>query len=89
MEKKVPTTTASQSHARQKSFLEEMRARLIDIKRDHPDWYAFYEDEDPMTSDRSTLEQMLADAPTEYAQGLITGIMAFRQQIAILTDRSF
>ena len=76
-------------HARQVALLEGMRQKMLAIKDQDPQWFAKYEDSDPITAPRETLEMLLDEAPSDYACGLITGIMAFRQQLAIITDRSF
>lgn len=66
-----------------------LRQQLVTVKETFPDWYAEYEDCDPVTADSNTLQVLLASAPDRFVAGLIAGIMMFRQQLAILTGRSF
>ena len=59
------------------------------IKVEHPGWYAEFEDIDPFSADRAAVQHLLERAPSEFATGYLCGIMSFRQQLAILTDRAF
>lgn len=71
------------------TLLATLQKQMLAIKESHPEWYAEYEDRDPMTAPRADLEFLLENAPTEFAGGLIVGVMLFRQQMAILTARHF
>lgn len=71
------------------SVLLQLQKKMASIKESHPDWFADYEDRDPMVADRQTLALMLETAPTEFAQGLIVGIIMLRQQISIVTERPY
>lgn len=71
------------------SVLLQLQEKMASIKESHPDWFADYEDRDPMVADRQTLALMLETAPTEFAQGLIVGIIMLRQQISIVTERPY
>lgn len=63
----------------------EMRS----VREMHPEWFVFFEDNDPDTCDRATLERLIATAPTDYARGLCTGKLSLRIQLAIVTGRLF
>jgi len=71
------------------SVLLQLQEKMAAIKESHPDWFAEYEDRDPMVADREVLAHMLETAPTEFTQGLIVGIVMLRQQIAIVTERLY
>lgn len=71
------------------TVLLQLQKKMALIKDAHPDWFAEYEDRDPITADQETLSHLLDTAPTEFAQGLIVGIIVFRQQMSILTGRSY
>ena len=59
------------------------------LRRDHPEWWQDYEDFDPMTAARPVCEALLQNAPTEWARGMIVGIMLTRQSVANITGREF
>jgi hypothetical protein len=82
-------TTDAQVVGQQKALLEVMKDKMDMIKAEHPNWHAEFEDVDPFIADRAEVERLLQDAPTEFASGLITGIMVIRQQVAIVTGREF
>lgn len=69
--------------------IELLGANMAMVKHKFPDWYEQYEDVDPMIGDRATVEALLNDAPTDFARGLIAGILIFRQSLAIVTGREF
>jgi len=44
---------------------------------------------DPMMAPADVLQGLIDDAPCPWSQGWLSGIYAFRQQLAILTDHHF
>ncbi|HBJ86951.1 MAG TPA: hypothetical protein DDZ88_24450 [Verrucomicrobiales bacterium] len=71
------------------NLLATLQKQMLVVKEQYPDWYAEYEDRDPMTAARADLDFLLESAPTEFVAGLVVGVMLFRQQMAILTGRHF
>lgn len=71
------------------SVLLSLQEKMVSIKESDPEWFAEYEDRDPMVADRASLKMLLDTAPNEFAQGLIVGVIMLRQQIAIVTDRPY
>lgn len=59
------------------------------LRTEHPQWFFDYEDFDPMTSSREVCEELLRTAPTDWARGMISGIMLTRAALAMVTDRGF
>jgi hypothetical protein len=47
------------------------------------------DDLDPMICRQAQLQQLINDAPEPFVKGYLSGIFAFRQQLSILTNRSF
>jgi hypothetical protein len=47
------------------------------------------DDLDPMICKQTQLQELIDDAPEPFVKGYLTGIFAFRQQLSILTNRSF
>lgn len=74
---------------REMSLLETVRLELVRVQAQHPEWFADYEDIDPYTAERRFVEELLEASPTEFARGLVTGILLMRQQIALVTGRGF
>ena len=48
-----------------------------------------FEDIDPFVADRVAVEDLVRRAPTEFASGVLCGILMFRQQLAAVTGREF
>jgi hypothetical protein len=82
-------TPASDQAMAPMALLESINARMAVIKVDHPMWFADVEDIDPFFADRPQVEALLRTAPSDFAVGYISGIMAVRQQLAIATGREF
>lgn len=72
-----------------RAFLEKLQADMRQLREQHPHWHADFDDLDPFVAERRHVEHLLQTAPTEWARGLLTGIMMFRQQIAAVTGRGF
>jgi hypothetical protein len=66
-----------------------LREKLVSVREKYPEWYAQYEDSDPVTADSKTLNHLLSTAPDPFVAGLVAGVMMFRQQLAVLTGRPF
>lgn len=47
------------------------------------------DDLDPMICKEAQLQELINDAPEPFVKGYLTGILAFRQQLSILTNRTF
>lgn len=75
--------------AADRKYLEDLQQKMDVVKGDHPGWYADFEDIDPFVADRSDVEQLLRTAPTDWAVGYVSGILAVRQQLALVTGRGF
>ncbi|CAN0418233.1 unnamed protein product, partial [Phaeothamnion confervicola] len=45
------------------NLLEVLQGQMLAIKEHHPDWYAEYEDRDPITASREHLEELIQTAP--------------------------
>lgn len=80
---------ATEPGAHDTTVLLHLQQKMIEIREADPEWFAQYEDRDPITADSETLRSMLDSAPNEFAGGLIVGFIIFRQQLAILTGRPF
>ncbi|HWS26698.1 MAG TPA: hypothetical protein VN259_09040 [Xanthomonadales bacterium] len=59
------------------------------LAEQHPQWYQEFEDIDPFVADRADVEDLVRRAPTEFASGMLCGILMFRQQLAAMTGREF
>ncbi len=70
-------------------LLQMLHQQMQSVQANHPDWYADYEDGDVFTASREVLSELVNTAPTDFARGLLVGVMMFRQQLAIITGRSF
>ncbi len=44
---------------------------------------------DPFVCPHDELQALIDDAPDQYAQGFLSGVYAFRQQLSIITARPF
>lgn len=71
------------------AFLRQVEEQWEPIRREFPAWYADFEDIDPFVAERAFVQHLLETAPTEYARGVVVGIMLIRQQIAMVTGRGF
>ena len=65
-----------------------MKHRAI-LAEKFPDWFQEFEDVDPFVADRQVVEALVLEAPTEFASGVLCGILMFRQQLAAVTGREF
>lgn len=70
-------------------MLAEHQNKMKFVRATHPDWFDFFEDHDPDTCDRATLQQLIETAPTDYARGLCAGKLSLRIQLALVTGRPF
>lgn len=60
------------------------------IRKDHPDWYARYDESMPDTAaSRSALAELWATAPTPWAAGVVYGKFTLRLEISTHTGMSF
>lgn len=59
------------------------------LRIDHPQWFAEFEDADPIIAPKSELVELLRTAPTEFAQAYLLGIYNFRVQLSVLTGTVF
>ncbi len=59
------------------------------LAAEHPAWYQEFEDIDPFVANREDVEDLVRRAPTEFASGVLCGILMFRQQLAAITGREF
>lgn len=75
--------------AEQNVLSELIMAERDRLRENHAEWFFDYEDFDPMTAPREVCEALLVSAPTEWARGMIAGIMVMRSQLAMITGRGF
>ena len=54
-----------------------------------PEFQQRVDAEDPFVATQSALQSLIDDAPCEYSQGFLAGVFSMRQQLQILTGRSF
>lgn len=61
-----------------------------EIRKNHPDWYARYDEVMPdTTGSRSEMAELWASAPTPWAQALIYGKFTLRLEISTHTGMPF
>ncbi len=83
------SNTTTEAPGSETSVLMLASRHLAELKESHPEWYADYEDSDPITASREDIDRLLSSCPSEFVQGLLVGIMMFRQQMSIITGRTF
>jgi hypothetical protein len=66
-----------------------MQQHFAQLRIEHPEWFADFEDADPIIAPKSVLEDLLRTAPTEFAQAYLLGIYNFRLQLSVLTGTEF
>lgn len=55
----------------------------------NPEWHIHFDDVDPISADRDDVAQLMDTAPTGFTRGYMKGIVAIRQQLAIVSGRPF
>ncbi|SCX72637.1 hypothetical protein [Variovorax sp. EL159] len=61
-----------------------------EIRKDHPDWYARYDQVMPDTAaSRSEMAELWATAPTPWAAALIYGKLTLRLEISVHAGMQF
>jgi hypothetical protein len=66
-----------------------MQQRFGQLRIEHPQWFAEFEDADPIIAPKAVLEELMRSAPTEFAQAYLLGIYNFRLQLSVLTGTEF
>jgi hypothetical protein len=80
--------------ARDLQFKEAVAARCVvaemaELRRCHPGWFHRMDDAEPDTASSDELLELLRDAPTAFAKGLVFGKFQLRMELAAMTGRSF
>jgi hypothetical protein len=77
------------THGPEVDLLMQVKGTMDELKSEYPAWCDEYEDVDPITAERASCERLLQTAPNPWAAGLVSGIMLFRQQLALVTSREY
>lgn len=60
-----------------------------ELRKEHPEWFALYDETDPDTCSRAELVDLMASAPTPFSKGVVYGKYSMRLAIEAITGRPF
>ncbi len=78
-----------QAEGESRVLLDMIMAERDYLREHHSQWWFDYEDFDPLTASREVCETLLASAPTDWARGMMAGVIVTRNDLALVTGRGF